>query len=193
MTSLLETPLNLVSFVSVDVETTGLDPRRDAIVEIGAVRVRNGAIVEEFDTLVACDRSIPYEAYRVHRISADMLVGKPPPARALPMLLSFIGDDGVPVEHSWKAFDVAFLEAALGKPLAPVCINTCTLSRKLFPFHRKHSLEECCRRHNIGNRQAHRALSDARATAELLLCFLEVCSARYPRLKDLVTVASVER
>jgi len=188
----LDTPLHLVSFVSVDVETTGLDPRRDAIVEIGAVRVQNGKIVEEFDTLVACDRSIPYGAFRVHRINAEMLVGKPPPAKALPMLLSFIGD-GVPVEHSWKAFDVAFLETALGRPLAPVCINTCTLSRRLFPFHRKHSLDECCRRHQITNTQAHRALSDARATAQLLLSFLEVCSPRYPRLKDLAQVASVER
>jgi len=191
-TPILDTPLHLVNFVSVDVETTGLDPRRDAIIEIGAVRVRGGQIVEEFETLVACDRTIPHDAWRVNRISADMLVGKPPVARALPMLLSFI-DEGVPVEHSWKAFDVAFLENALGNPLAPVCINTCTLSRRLFPFHHKHSLEECCRRHSIKNRQAHRALSDARATAQLLLYFLELCSPRYPRLKDLARVASVER
>jgi DNA polymerase III epsilon subunit family exonuclease len=188
----LDSPLHLVNFVSVDVETTGLDPRRDAILEIGAVRVRGGAIVEEFETLVACNRAIPHDAWRVHHISTDMLVGKPPVDRALPMLLSFIGE-GVPVEHSWKAFDVAFLETALGKPLAPVCINTCTLSRKLFPFHRKHSLEECCRRHRIANPNAHRALSDARATAQLLLCLLEACSTRYPRLKDLAGVASVER
>jgi DNA polymerase III epsilon subunit family exonuclease len=188
----LDSPLHLVNFVSVDVETTGLDPRRDAIIEIGAVRVRGGAIVDEFETLVACDRAIPHDAWRVHRISADMLVGRPPPARAIRMLLSFIGD-GVPVEHSWKAFDVAFLENALGQPLAPVCINTCTLSRRLFPFHRKHSLEECCRRHSITNQQAHRALSDARATAQLLLYFLTLCSTRYPRLKDLAKVASVER
>jgi DNA polymerase-3 subunit epsilon len=186
------TPLDLVSFVSVDVETTGLDPLRDAIVEIGAVKVRGGKIVEEFETLVAIDRPIPYDAWRVHRISPDMLVGKPPIGHALPMLMSFVGD-GVPVEHSYKAFDVAFLEAARGGVLAPICLNTCTLSRKLFPFHRKHSLGECCKRHQIKNANAHRALGDARATAQLLLCFLEVCSARYPRLRDLAKVASVER
>lgn len=188
----LSTPVHLVSFISVDVETTGLDPRKDAIVEIGAVKVQNGKLVDEFCTLVSIDRTIPYDARRVHGITNAMLVGKPRIGEAMAMLLDFAGD-GALVEHSWKAFDVAFLEQAHGQKLSAAYVNTCTLSRKLFPFIRKHSLEECCRRHNIVNDSPHRALPDARATAQLLVCLMEICSARYPRLADLVAAAPVER
>jgi DNA polymerase III epsilon subunit family exonuclease len=188
----LSTPLQQVSFISVDVETTGLDPRRDTIVEIGAVKVRGGAIVEEFNTLVSIDRAIPPDAQRVHHITAEMLVGAPRIADALPLLWSFAGD-GTLVEHSSRAFDVAFLEQAHGSPLTVPFVNTCMLSRRLFPFHRSHSLEQCCKRFAIVNDQKHRALSDARATAHLLIKMLELCAARYPRLQDLVEVASVQR
>ncbi|GAC1443258.1 MAG: hypothetical protein NVSMB52_01400 [Chloroflexota bacterium] len=186
------TPLHLVQFISVDVETTGLDPHHDEIVELGAVKVQGGEIVEEFGTLISIDRTIPLAARRVHGISNDMLIGKPRITDALTALLSF-AEGGALVEHSWKAFDVAFLEHAHGRPLGLPYVNTCTLSRKLFPFHRKHSLEECCRRHKIPNDGPHRALTDARATAQLLIYLLEVCTSRYPRLIDLLDIASVER
>lgn len=188
----LSTPLNEVSFVSVDVETTGLDPRHDAIIEIGAVKVRAGKIVGEFDTLVAIDRSIPPDAQRVHHITADMLVGAPPITEALPLLWTFAGD-GTLVEHSFRAFDVAFLEHAHGSLLTVPYVNTCTLSKRLFPFFPSHSLDKCCTRFAIVNPQKHRALSDARATAQLLIKLLELCSGRYPLLQDLIKVASVER
>jgi DNA polymerase III epsilon subunit family exonuclease len=188
----LRTPTGLVSFVSVDVETTGLDPAKDEIVEIGAVKVQGGQVVDQFSTLVCIDRTIPYGAQRVHKITNRMLVGQPRIDRAMGMLLDFAGD-GALVEHSWKAFDIAFLENALGRKLENPCLNTCTLSRKLFPFHRKHSLEECCRRHGIIQREQHRALPDALATAQLLLYLLQTCASRYPCLRDLVTIASVER
>jgi DNA polymerase III epsilon subunit-like protein len=154
--------------------------------------VRGGKIVDEFSTLVACKRTIPHDAYRVHRITNAMLVGAPPIGDALSRLWSFAGD-GALVEHSHRAFDVAFLEHAHGAPLTAPYINTCTLSRRLFPFHRSHSLEECCKRFQIVNAQKHRALSDARATAQLLIKMLDVCSVRYPHLEDLVAVASVQR
>ena len=188
----LSAPLTQVPFVSVDVETTGLDPRRDEIVELGAVKVRNGIVVGEFDTLVMTDRTIPLAAQRVSGISNDMLIGKPRIGEALRRLWEFASEN-VLVEHSHKAFDIAFLEQAQGSPITVPCINTCTLSRKLFPFMPKHSLAECCRRHGIKNEQQHRALGDARATAQLLACMIETCSSRYARLEDLVRVASVER
>lgn len=188
----LSTPLEDVSFISVDVETTGLDPRKDVIVEIGAVKVRRGLIVEEFDTLVSIERPIPPEAQRVHRITSEMLDGAPRIDHALPQLWAFAGD-GALVEHSMRAFDVAFLEQAQGAPLTAPFVNTCTLSRRLFPFQRSHSLEQCCTRFAITNNQKHRALSDARATAHLLIKLLELCGSRYPRLQDLVAAASVQR
>jgi DNA polymerase III epsilon subunit family exonuclease len=176
----------------VDVETTGLDPRRDEILEIGAVKVQAGKVVGEFDTMVHVDRRIPAGAKRVHGISKKMLAGKPPIQEAMASLLSFAGDC-VLVEHSYKAFDIAFLEHANAGPLPMDAINTHTLSLKLFPFIPKHSLAECCRRHGIVIDGAHRALGDARATAQLLVCLLEICRSRYPLLQDLMKVAAVER
>jgi DNA polymerase III epsilon subunit family exonuclease len=188
----LATPLHLVPFVAVDVETTGLDPRRDAILEIGAVKVQNGQLIAEFDTLVHTDRTIPFGAKHVHGISNQMLVGKPPINDAMQAFLAF-ADGCVLVEHSEKAFDVAFLERANGGMLDAPYLNTNALSRRLFPFIPKHSLAECCRRHGIVNDRAHRALGDARATARLLIALLEAAGPRYPRLEDLLPVAAVER
>jgi DNA polymerase III epsilon subunit family exonuclease len=188
----LDTPVGLVSFVSVDVETTGIDPSCDEIVEIGAVRIQGGRILDEWDTLVYVDRTIPLSARRVHGISNRMLVGRPRIREALAALLRFAGD-GALVEHSYKAFDVLFLERAHGAGLTAPYINTCTLSRRLFPHMPKHSLEECCRRHHIAYERQHRALDDARSTAQLLICLLELCASRYPRLQDLVDACSVER
>lgn len=188
----LNTPVASVPFVSVDVETTGLDPMRDEIVEIGAVKCIGGRIVDEWSTLVDVGRTIPLAARRVHGITNAMLVGQPQIDTALATFLTFLGD-GTLVEHSREAFDVLFLERAHGRRLEAPYVNTCILSRRLFPFHPKHSLAECCRRHNIPNDQAHRALSDARASARLLVALLQICSSRYPRLSDLVAVASVKR
>lgn len=188
----LATPLHLVTFVSVDVETTGLDPKRDQIVEIGAVRVQGGRIAGEFDTLVYVERTIPFEARRVHGIGNEMLVGKPRIGEALPALFEFAAG-GVLVEHSAGAFDVLFLESAHGSALEMPYLNTCTLSRRLFPHIPKHSLGECCRRFGIPHTDGHRALTDARATSQLLIRLLELCSPRYPRLQDLLAVASVQR
>lgn len=188
----LDTPLDRVTFVAVDVETTGLDPRRDAIVEIGAVRIRGGRVLDEFATLVSIDRTIPFQAQQIHQINNAMLVGQPRTKDAMAMLLSYCGD-GAMVEHSLRAFDVAFLERAHGAPLHGPYVNTCTLSRKLFPHLPSHSLDACCKRFHITNTQKHRALSDARATGTLLLRLLELCATRYPNLGDLVAVASVQR
>jgi DNA polymerase III epsilon subunit family exonuclease len=188
----LSTPVRLVTFISVDVETTGLDPSRDDIVELAAVKVRDGQMVDQFATLVHIDSVIPLGARRVHGIDNTMLVGQPRIGEALQRMFEFAGD-GVLVEHSYKSFDVGFIERAYGQKVAAPYLNTCTLSRKLFPHMRSHSLQECCKRHHIANARAHRALDDARATADLLVCLLELSSPRYPRLQDLMKVASVER
>lgn len=190
-------PLHLVTFVAVDVETTGLDCTKDDIVAIGGVKVRDGRLAEEFETLVYVDRTIPWDARRVHGISNEMLVGKPRIKEALHSFLDFAGD-GTLVEHSGGAFDVGFLERAHGGRLEMAYINTCSLSRKLFPHIPKHSLDACCARFGIVNEMRadsslHGALSDARATAQLLVRLLELAGPRYPTLAQLVAVCEVER
>jgi DNA polymerase III subunit epsilon len=193
----LDTPLHGVTFVSVDVETTGLDPERDAIVEIGAVKMRGDRVIDEWDTLVSVDRTVPFAARRIHGIGNEMLIGKPKIADAMKTLLAF-AEDGALVEHSNRAFDVLFLEKAHGRPIDAPYVNTCMLSRRLFPHIPRHSLDECCKRFAIVNDERcesgrHRALADARATALLLQKLLSLCSTRYPRLSDLVGACTVER
>lgn len=194
---MLDTPLSGVTFVSVDVETTGLDPEHDVILEIGAVKLQGKRILEEWDTLVYVDRTVPWQARRIHGIGNEMLIGKPRIAEAMRSLLAF-AEDGVLVEHSNRAFDVLFLEKAHGGPIEAPYVNTCMLSRTLFPHLPRHSLDECCRRFQIVNDERtesgrHRALADARATALLLQKLLDLCSPRYPRLRDLVGACSVQR
>lgn len=190
--NVLAQPIDLVTLVTVDVETTGLNPATEDIVEIGAVKVRAGKIIDEYQTLVSVDRTIPFAARRVHGISNDMLVGRPRISEALTTFLEFASGSPL-VEHSWRAFDIPFLERANRDPLPGPCLNTCTLSRKLFPHIPRHSLAECCKRFRIVNDEQHRALGDARATAQLLICLLELSASRYPLLGDLVRVASIQR
>jgi DNA polymerase III alpha subunit (gram-positive type) len=185
-----DTPLELVPFVSVDLETTGLDPRRDEIVEIGAVRVLGGKLVDEWESLVSVSRGISRPARLVHGISREMLEGQPSIDQALPKLLEFAGD-GALVEHSYEAFDLRFLEKANGGDLGLPSLNSYTLSRKLFPFLPAHGLDECCRRYHILRDERHRALSDARAAGALLVRLLEACYVKYPTLGDVLRVASV--
>lgn len=192
-----DTPLSHVTFVSVDVETTGLDPKRDAIVEIGAVKLRGKLVLDEWDTLVYVDRTIPFDARRVHGIGNEMLIGKPHIGEAMRALLDFVAD-GVLVEHSHNAFDVLFLEAAHGRPIDAPYVNTCMLSRRLFPHLPRHSLDECCKRFGIVNDERvgngrHRALADARATAALLGKLLDLSGPRYPQLQHLVAACSIDR
>ena len=115
----------------------------------------------------------------------------------MPALLAFAGD-GVLVEHSHKAFDVLFLEAAYGRSLDAPYVNTCMLSRRLFPHLPRHSLDECCKRFGIVNEVRsgsgrHRALGDARATATLLAKLLDLCAPRYPQLQHLVAACAIDR
>lgn len=184
------TPLELVPFVAVDLETTGLIPQKDEIVEIGAVRVLGGKVVDEWQSLVASSRGITRSARLVHGISREMVEDQPPIEEVLPRFLEFAAGS-VLVEHSYEAFDLRFLEKANGAKLDLPSLNTYTLSRKLFPFLPSHGLEQCCRRYGIQRDERHRALGDAHATAELLIHLLEACKARYPTLRDVLKVAAV--
>lgn len=192
MAVVLTLPLELVTFVAVDVETTGLNPFSEQIVEIAAVKVQGGEVVAEYATLVAIDRTIPFQARQVHGIDNAMLVGQPRIEEALAFLLEFAAESPL-VEHSLRAFDVAFLEQAHGGALPSPALSTCLLSRRLFPHLRSHSLEACCQRFGICNDGPHRALPDARATASLLTRLLELCRSRYPLLRDLLRAAAVAR
>jgi DNA polymerase-3 subunit epsilon len=162
--------------VAVDLETTGLIPGHDRIVEIGAVAFSPATGVEgEFAELVNPGIPIPRDASRVSGITDDMVRGRPTVAGVLPPFLAFLAD-AVPLAHN-AAFDVGFLAAdaarlGLAAPSTPV-IDTRALARAVFPDRRSYALDALCRDAGLAVRSAHRGLADAHSCRMLFLACLE--------------------
>jgi DNA polymerase III subunit epsilon len=165
-----------VRCVAVDLETTGLIPGHDRIVEIGAVAFSPaGGVASEYSELVNPGIPIPRAASRVSGITDDMVNGRPAVCAVLPSFLAFLGD-AVPVAHN-AAFDVGFLAAdaarlALAAPSTPV-IDTRALARAVAPGRRSYSLEALFRDLGLVAGSAHRALADAHSCRMLFLACLE--------------------
>ncbi|MDA8125417.1 MAG: 3'-5' exonuclease [Deltaproteobacteria bacterium] len=164
----------LARHVVFDTETTGLWPRRGCrLIEIGAVAVEKGVIVGEFTSLIDAGVPIPVETQAIHGISEEMLEGQPKPEELLPRFAEFIADS-VLVAHN-AAFDIGFLRhefARLGMSLPHRHLCTLALSRRRLPRLPDHTLATVYQ-HLFPEadflRQNHRALDDARMTAEIWL------------------------
>ncbi|HSA33540.1 MAG TPA: 3'-5' exonuclease [bacterium] len=156
----------------IDFETTGLDfAKEDRIVEIGAVKWRDHAIVGIYDALVNPGRPIPAEVVRVHGITDSMVASAAPLDVAVPELLDLIGDDLV-VMHNVE-FDSGFLKAQmglLGIQRELQYYDTLTAARKRFlgsPNYRLATLKNFLNLKQLGT--MHRALADAYVTLQLYL------------------------
>jgi DNA polymerase III subunit epsilon len=129
----LGTPLIDVTFVVLDLETTGLSPGADRITEVGAVKVRGGEVIGELQTLVHPGRPIPPAVTAVTGITDAMVRDAPRIEAVLPTVLRFLGD-AVLVAHN-ASFDVSFLRAAVeaqgGRPFQPTVVDTARLARRL--------------------------------------------------------------
>ena len=192
----LATPLHQVTFVVVDLETTGGSPDLSAITEIGAVKLRGGECLGTFQTLVNPGVGIPPEITYLTGITEAMVTPAPRIEAVLPALLEFVGSGTVVVGHNVR-FDLAFLRHALmaqGYPrLAHQFIDTCALARRLVreevPNCKLSTLADYFR---LATRPTHRALADARATGELLHRLLERAgSMGVTALDDLLALPTV--
>lgn len=164
------TPIAKKRFVAFDFETTGLNSVEDAIVEIGAVRVEDGRITATFSRLIDPERPMPADASAVNHITDSMLTGKPRIYEALPSFLAFVGDD-VLVAHN-APFDCRFvLQACMRYRFrAPtVYFDTMDLAPVFFPSAPNKKLKTLLKAAGIENDEAHRALGDAKAVAELTI------------------------
>lgn len=162
-------------FVVVDLETTGLSYADDAIVEIGAVRVKNCQVTETFHTMVDPRRIMPAESTAVNGITQPMLDGQPWLCEVLPDFLEFVGED-VLVAHN-AGFDGRFiLEACLRLDLAiPLAFFDTMQLARYWPEAANRKQSTFLEAAGIENDHAHRALSDAEALAKFVL-------ATYPRM-----------
>lgn len=156
-----------------DVETTGLDPLRGhRIIEIAAVRLENGQILDEhFVTFVNPEREIPWDARQVNKISDDDVKSAPTIDLVLPQFLEFAKGSTLMAHNA--QFDYGFLECekqyCWGFIDLPECLCTMLLSRSLYPTDFRHSLDVVCRRFNLEMpTERHRALADAILTAQAL-------------------------
>lgn len=156
--------VNYVSeYVVFDLETTGVSCIKDAIIEISAVKVKQGNIVDTFSTLVNPARPIPAGATAVNGITDEMVADAPYLHDVLGEFLEFIGDY-VLVGHNIHCFDTNFIyDAALelyGKPVTNDFIDTLFMARKCLPKLEHHRLVDVAEYFHIDSEGAHRAMND---------------------------------
>lgn len=168
----LDTPLYDITFVVVDLETTGTSPDGDAITEIGAVKVRGGEILGEFATLVDPGRAIPPQIVQITGITTAMVCSAPRIEAVLPGFLEFAAG-AVLVAHNAR-FDIGFLKAAAMacQTAWPAFQVLCTvqLARRILPRDEAPTVRLSALAELLGaqTRPTHRALDDARATVDVL-------------------------
>ncbi|MFT3942902.1 MAG: DEDD exonuclease domain-containing protein [Ancrocorticia sp.] len=193
----LGTPLEEVTFVVVDLETTGGPPELHSITEFGAVKVRGGEVLGEFSTLVDPGVPIPPFITVLTGITTAMVYGAPDISSVMPAFLEFLGEspDTVLVAHNAR-FDVSHLKAAaagLELPWPKVRVaDTVKLARRVFtrdetPNYKLGTLAQLVR---ATVTPTHRALDDARATVDVLHAILgRMGPLGVTHLEDLVTAA----
>jgi DNA polymerase-3 subunit epsilon len=184
-----------VTFVVVDLETTGGAPQDCSITEIGAVKVRGGEVLGEFQTLVHPLEPIPAFISVLTGITDRMVASAPPIESALPEFLAFAGD-AVLVAHN-APFDVSFLKAATARCARPwpalAVLDTARLARRVF---QRDEVRDCrlstlARHFRASTAPNHRALADARATVDVLHGLIErVGTEGVQSFEELLTYSS---
>lgn len=152
-------------YTVVDLETTGLSPTSDSIIEFAAVKVRDGLVVDQYSTLINPETPICREVTMLSGITDEMLQNAPLIEAVLPECIQFIGLDII-VGHN-ISFDLSFLQPAahaLGLPLDNDYVDTLQLSRRLCPELENHKLCTLQQHFGVENPDAHRALSDCLCT-----------------------------
>ncbi|OXM17341.1 3'-5' exonuclease [Paenibacillus herberti] len=152
-----------------DFETSGLKPDRDRVIEMAAVRIKNGQIVAEFSTLIRIDFPLDPKITELTGIKPEMLAEATDEVLAFKILRNLMGDSLL-VAHN-AAFDLQFLHHSMqrlaGKSFTNPFIDTLTICRDRQPY--PHKLENMASHYGIELDGAHRALNDVKATWELLV------------------------
>ena len=156
------------TLVVFDLETIGLSPVKGKIIEIGAVKIKEGTVIGRFSQFVDPKIPIPPYTTRLTSITDDMVIGEPTIEQALPKFLDFCGDC-VLVGHN-VSFDIGFIKEnckRLGIEKEFTCIDTMGLSRAFYPEQARHNLDAVCKKLEVVNEHHHRAIADAECTAQI--------------------------
>lgn len=164
----------LDSYVAIDLEMTGLQAKTERILEIGAVKVIDHVQTEQFRTFVNPHRRLSDAICQLTGITQEMVADAPEDREALRTLLDFVGDLTL-VGHNIM-FDYSFLKQCAANHrihLEKTGVDTLKISRVCLPELESKKLEAVCRHFHIQEKQEHRALADARMTAQLMEVLLD--------------------
>ena len=184
-----ERTLSHITFVAFDLETTGLTPVVDRIVEIGAVRFRADEVLDTFQALVDPEIHISAGATATNGITDDMVKGQPTIEKVLPQFIDFLGQDISVAHHA--PFDVGFLTYDISRlnlrPADRPVLDTCIMPKSLFPHAHGYSLEHLVAFLNISVGVLHRALADAEACMGLFnRCVAEMGGPEQTTMEDIL-------
>lgn len=168
------------TLVSLDLETTGLDIQRDSIIEIGAVKILDGTIVDKFETLVNPGFVISAETSHITHIYPEDLRNAPPIEEVLASVQQFVGDAPV-IAHN-AAFDLGFMRR-FGILKKNIAIDTYELASLLLPSAPRYSLGTLAELLDLSLENQHRALADAQATG---LLYWKLWEIAYQLPRDLI-------
>ncbi|SHJ98498.1 DNA polymerase-3 subunit alpha [Anaerocolumna jejuensis DSM 15929] len=167
------------TYVVFDIETTGFGPVKDRIIEIGAVKVKEGVIVDKFSTFINPEIPIPQRIEELTSITDDMVIGSPKIDVILPEFLAFC-EGAVLVAHN-ASFDVSFIRKKaemLGIETNFTVVDTVGMARMLIPDLNNYKLHTVAKALSVSLENHHRAVDDAGATADIFIKLL-------PKLTDL--------
>lgn len=179
-------------YVVFDLETTGFSPETNRIIEIGAVKVQNGRIVDKFSTFVNPQVPIPFRIEQLTGINDSMVIDAPVIEEILPKFMEFC-QGCVMVAHN-ADFDMSFIKKNCkrqGLMCQPTIVDTVTLARVLLPNLNRFKLDTVAKALNVSLDNHHRAVDDAGCTAEIFVKFIEMLKDRgIENLDDLNAMGS---
>ena len=167
------------SFVVFDIETTGFSPDVNHIIEIGAVKVENGKIIDRFSSFVNPQVPIPYRIEELTHINDSMVMDAPLIEQVLPEFLRFC-EGSVLVAHN-ADFDVSFIirkASNLGISYNPTYVDTVAVARYLLPSLNRFKLDTVAKAVGVNLDNHHRAVDDAACTAEIFVKFIVMLEER---------------
>ena len=162
-------------FVVFDIETTGLNSHTNKIIEIGAVKIKAGRIIDRYSQLINPGISIPYHITEITSITNEQVANQPKIDEVIGKFVEFIGD-AVLVAHN-APFDMGFIKRDIKEylniDLESSVIDTLQMARDLFPDFKKYGLGDLNKSLGLALEKHHRAVDDSQATANMFIIFLE--------------------
>lgn len=173
-------------YVMIDTETTGFSVEWDSLIEIGALKIRGGEVVDTFETFVKLDGELPDFITELTGITDAMLADAPAPQEAVKAFLDFLGNDVI-VGYNVR-FDIGFIREDIkqyfGQEMNNDYIDCMRIARKLFPEEKHHRLKDMRKLLGIGVDKEHRASHDCVATKAVFEQLRNVAIEKYGTIDD---------